>query len=221
MGRSWDPEIYNWPLSRIYSLAAKRWVLPYHQKLARELRALEISGRFVDLGAGNGQLGVEIARIIPDSGIWTTDASADMVGLAAREISARAAGDSNLRLAERVKPLRADAHSLPLADESVDVVMSCGSLHHMRDLGAVFAEAWRVVRNRGWFYILDGRRPESEEDRQEIRKTYGWKTPFVLAGLKEFLTSRDVFMAIYRTEFELFQQKDYTLYSKYILIKNI
>lgn len=45
--------------------------------------------------------------------------------------------------------------SVPLADHSVDYVVSLAGLHHAPDLDAIFAEMRRLVRPEGWVVIAD------------------------------------------------------------------
>jgi SAM-dependent methyltransferase len=53
------------------------------------------------------------------------------------------------RLGLTVKGLRADAESLPFADESFDLVLGHAVLHHLPDLGRAFAEFHRVLKPGG------------------------------------------------------------------------
>jgi ubiquinone/menaquinone biosynthesis C-methylase UbiE len=51
--------------------------------------------------------------------------------------------------------LQASAVRLPLADRSVDWVVSCNSFHYFRDPAACLAEAGRVLRPGGRLVVVD------------------------------------------------------------------
>jgi SAM-dependent methyltransferase len=53
------------------------------------------------------------------------------------------------RLGLEVRTARADAESLPFADESFDLLLGHAVLHHLPDLGRAFAEFHRVLRPGG------------------------------------------------------------------------
>ncbi|MFH1875668.1 MAG: methyltransferase domain-containing protein [Candidatus Omnitrophota bacterium] len=45
--------------------------------------------------------------------------------------------------------------SLPLQDNSIDLVFSINSLHHSCDLNVILSEVYRVLRNGGVFYLME------------------------------------------------------------------
>jgi SAM-dependent methyltransferase len=69
-----------------------------------------------------------------------TDISPGMVATLARNAQ---------RLGLKVKAARADAESLPFADESFDLVLGHAVLHHLPDLRRAFSEFHRVLRPGG------------------------------------------------------------------------
>src|SRR6266536_3479330 len=58
-------------------------------------------------------------------------------------------------LTDRVAFTVADLVDLPLADDSVDLIVSTASLHHWADVGAVIASLGRVLRPDGQMWIYD------------------------------------------------------------------
>src|SRR5262245_65052761 len=54
---------------------------------------------------------------------------------------------------------KGDARSLPFPDESFDVVVAHTVLCHVPEPARVLAEAFRVLRHRGWLAVFDGDYP--------------------------------------------------------------
>jgi malonyl-CoA O-methyltransferase len=88
----------------------------------------------LDLGCGTGAAAEELQRRYPDALIINLDWSEAMLRQARGRVAAT---------------LCADSHQLPLADASVDIVVSNMMLPGCRDPEGVFAEARRVLRNPG------------------------------------------------------------------------
>src|SRR5206468_2210122 len=101
----------------------------------RQLRAGEV---IADVGCGTGWYAAGLRRAcrdLPGVLIVGADLSTGMLE------SARAAGAGPL--------VQADASVLPLADDTVDVVVTRGVLHHLPDPAAALAEWRRVLRPGG------------------------------------------------------------------------
>jgi ubiquinone/menaquinone biosynthesis C-methylase UbiE len=101
----------------------------------------------LDLGSGTGLLALAIAPLVKT--VWAVDISAAMC--AYLDAKAESAGLDNIRSTV------ASAVSLPLVDDSVDVVISNYCLHHLRDhdkRGALL-EARRVLKPGGRLIIGD------------------------------------------------------------------
>jgi SAM-dependent methyltransferase len=96
--------------------------------------------RSLEVGAGTGYFSLNLLRAGIVREATCTDISPGMV----RALTANAE-----RLGLSVKGLRADAESLPFADESFDLVLGHAVLHHLPDLGRAFAEFHRVLRPGG------------------------------------------------------------------------
>jgi ubiquinone/menaquinone biosynthesis C-methylase UbiE len=99
-------------------------------------------GYGLDLGTGPGYVAVEIARQRPGLRMVGLDLAAHMVEKARRR-AGRAALDS------RGLWPQADAHRLPFADDSFDLVVSSFALHHWDDPVQVLEEIARVLRRPG------------------------------------------------------------------------
>lgn len=106
------------------------------------------SGQCVDLGGGPGMLGIEYARLTRAC-VEICDPLRDCIEVAGENIAEASLGD-------RVSAKLGSAESLPYADDSVDLVMSRGSIFFWSDQAKGLAEVQRVLRPGGWAFIGGG-----------------------------------------------------------------
>ncbi|MBT8423058.1 MAG: methyltransferase domain-containing protein [Gammaproteobacteria bacterium] len=100
-----------------------------------QLMTLE-PGVILDLGAGTGAVTRELQRLYPDAACIALDWSPAMLREAPADTAHR---------------ICADGHHLPLADDSVDIVVSNMMLPGCNDPQRIFSEAQRVLRSPGLF----------------------------------------------------------------------
>jgi ubiquinone/menaquinone biosynthesis C-methylase UbiE len=96
--------------------------------------------RSLEIGAGTGYFSLNLLQTGVVQEATCTDISPGMV----TELASNAA-----RLGLEVKAARADAESLPFADQSFDLVLGHAVLHHLPNLRRAFAEFHRVLRPGG------------------------------------------------------------------------
>jgi SAM-dependent methyltransferase len=96
--------------------------------------------RSLEIGAGTGYFSLNLLKAGVVREATCTDISPGML----RKLSANAE-----RLGLSVRTARADAESLPFADQSFDLVLGHAVLHHLPDLERAFAEFHRVLRPGG------------------------------------------------------------------------
>jgi len=96
--------------------------------------------RIIDLGTGTGTLLRHLARRYPRAHVVGVDYTLAML----RELR-----PARLRFFRRPWPLCADAQQLPLADASVDMIVSSGLLQWCNSLESVLREWARVLRPGG------------------------------------------------------------------------
>src|SRR5581483_9738737 len=97
-------------------------------------------GRSLEIGAGTGYFSLNLlqAGVLRDA--TCTDISPGMVSKL---------GSNADRLGLQVRAARADAESLPFADQSFDLVLGHAVLHHLPNLRRAFAEFHRVLAPGG------------------------------------------------------------------------
>lgn len=96
--------------------------------------------RSLEIGAGTGYFSLNLLQTGVVSRPTCTDISPGMLAT----LSSNAE-----RLGLEVHTARADAESLPFADESFDLVLGHAVLHHLPDLARAFSEFHRVLRPGG------------------------------------------------------------------------
>ena len=102
----------------------------------------------LDLGCGAGMDALlAIRRVGPSGGVVGVDITEEMV-LKARK-NAEATGVTNVEFHQ------GDVESLPLADETVDVVISNGVFNLCLNKARVVAESFRVLRAGGQLLMAD------------------------------------------------------------------
>jgi ubiquinone/menaquinone biosynthesis C-methylase UbiE len=129
---------------------AKGPFAPIYPVIARQiLETCGIAkGRCIDIGCGPGHLALALCA---ESSLTVDalDASTDMLAIARQNI--RDAG-----LADRIHPVSGDVHDLPYDDNSIDLIVSRGSLFFWDDRGRAFSEIGRVLRPGGRTFLGGG-----------------------------------------------------------------
>lgn len=111
------------------------WYRERRHLLARQIRGL-VPGRALDIGAAGGGN----TRVLRNHG-W--DAAALEYGAEGAEVAHR----------RGLATLRADATSLPLADDSLDLVVAFDVLEHLHDDDSAVREVRRVLKPTGTYLV--------------------------------------------------------------------
>jgi ubiquinone/menaquinone biosynthesis C-methylase UbiE len=106
------------------------------------------SGCCLDVGCGGGYLGLALAEM---SGLdlYLLDQSPEMVAIAQANVS-------ELTISSRVKIMQGDVQAIPLPEQSVDLVVSRGSIPFWEDLSTAFREIYRVLKPGGFACVGGG-----------------------------------------------------------------
>ena len=104
----------------------------------------------LDLGCGAGNYTLKLLQALPDLDCTLVDLSQPMLVRAEQRVSAATSGT--------VTTVQADLRELPLAPESVDIVLAAAVLHHLRiddEWQAVFSSLHTALRPGGALWIFD------------------------------------------------------------------
>jgi len=151
------PEGIPWPFSRFYDRYVNRVFVKWFRLIAADVKARQISGIIVDIGTGPGRLPLEVAKQVGDAGLFGIDISEDMVKIAQRNAEREG-------LADRVRYRVGSAYDTGLGDNSVDLILSTGTIHHLRTPGLAFDEFHRILRIGGEAWLYDGRRDATKAE---------------------------------------------------------
>jgi ubiquinone/menaquinone biosynthesis C-methylase UbiE len=121
--------------------------LPAFPVLAQEIiEYTKISkGTCVDIGCGPGYLALAVAKV-SDLTVYALDISEPAIELAKEYIEKEG-------LANRITPVVGDVHNMPFDDNSMELVVSRGSLPFWRDKAKAFGEIKRILKPQGIAYI--------------------------------------------------------------------
>ena len=121
--------------------------------------------RILDVGTGTGLIPIDIGRRPIFARVTLTDASAEMLVRAKKNVFA-----SGLQGGFRLSEARAD--ELPFEDGAFDAVICNSVLHHLENPAAALAEAVRVLAPGGLLFVRDLRRPEMDGEVHRLVELY-------------------------------------------------
>ncbi|MFO7996068.1 MAG: class I SAM-dependent methyltransferase [Dehalococcoidia bacterium] len=165
------------PDAILYNATVARVLRKPEAKIADDVAAKMRSGTVLDLGSGPGYLLIDIARKTTSLTLYGIDLSRQMVKMARRH--AKGAGN--------VQFVLANAARLPFKDDSIDLIISTGTLHHWKAPAEVFHECHRVLKTGSEAWIYDGC-PDVFRDRahrERLKREYGFLIPRMGHGVAQ------------------------------------
>jgi ubiquinone/menaquinone biosynthesis C-methylase UbiE len=150
----------------IYGATVTKVLREPETKIANDIVEKMAKGTILDLGSGPGYLSIEIARRSRGLQVYGIDLSRQMVKIARRH----AKGVDNARF------VFGNAARLPFKDNSIDLVITTGAMHHWKTPRVVFDECYRVLKTGQEAWIYDGC-PEvfnNPADRRKLNEEYGF-----------------------------------------------
>lgn len=164
------------------SSIVQRDIAPEASRLI-EVLGLARGGHVADIGAGSGEMTVELARQLgPDSLVYSTDINKERLG----EISKAVAGAA----LENVTIVEGHATRTNLPDACCDALFVRHVYHHFGDPAAMNASIRRALKPGGRFAVMDfpPRKPVDgpvPPDKRASGDTHGVTSEAVVAELKE------------------------------------
>lgn len=160
---SGDKEFYTYNAEHrfvaMYPLLARQILDDYGQGITSLL----------DIGTGGGALLIELAKI----------SSVNLIGLDHKDMALTIARENMAEHEvplERVRFMKGDVCSIPLPDNSVDVIISRGSIPFWDDMAGAFTEIYRVLAPGGATFIGCGfSRYQSKEEVAKMRPEWSQK----------------------------------------------
>ena len=130
-----------------FEKTAREVFAPVYALIAGQIkeRTQITAGLCLDLGAGTGRLGIEIAKITNLS-VILLDHSIEMLSFASKNVDDAGFGN-------RIKIILGDVYRIPLPDQCIDLVVSRGSLFFWEDQQRAFQEIYRVLAPGGIAYV--------------------------------------------------------------------
>jgi len=124
-----------------------------YKALLKDIHSLQISGHYLEVGAGTGILATMVAKANPNIMITAVDLSPDMVAMANGYIE-----EHNLR--DRIHCAVADVNDAMVMEGlgAFDLVYSAFSFHHWENPKKSLTNLWNVLKTDGVFYIYDLKR---------------------------------------------------------------
>jgi ubiquinone/menaquinone biosynthesis C-methylase UbiE len=160
------PEKIPWPFSRFFDRYPNRIFVKWFQRIASDIRDKAISGNILDIGTGPGRLPIEIAKQLEKAKVFGIDLSEDMIKIARRNAEKAGVGD---RVEFRVR----SAYDTGFENNSIDLVVSTGTIHHLSKPLNAFNEIYRILKRGGEAWLFDGRKDVTRAEFEETVRRLG------------------------------------------------
>jgi len=147
-----------------------------HSRFVTEFRSLFpgiVNDGVLDLGCGPADITIRFARAFPDAQLLGFDAGPNMLALGQEAVAA--AG-----LTSRVRLVRGHLPEDEPPGCPYDTIISNSLLHHLDDPMSLWKAIKRYGQSGTRVFVMDLRRPDTEDDVRAMVKTYAGDEPEVL-----------------------------------------
>ncbi len=142
---------YFGSIAESYDSLIHRAVPRYDEMLERLVAYLPTAPEHaMELGCGSGNLSLRLATHWPSTSCVFVDASAEMVELTSSRLAA-----THPAVAHHARFLTTRFEELSAEPQSLDVITSSISLHHVRDMHAFYVTLHRALRREGQLVYAD------------------------------------------------------------------
>jgi ubiquinone/menaquinone biosynthesis C-methylase UbiE len=143
-----------------YDSLIRRAVPRYDEMTARLLDYLPREAQSaLELGCGTGNLSLQLARKFPAASLMLVDGSPEMIAVTRSRIEV-----ADIRPVNEPAYLAVRFEELALPEDSLDLVVSSISLHHVADKAGMYRRIRAVLRAGGRFCFADQIRGEPESN---------------------------------------------------------
>lgn len=183
-----------------YDKFAKEVLMGEYKRIASMVAEQLKNGKVLEIGPGPTYISIELSKL-GDFQITGLDISETMI-----EIGKRNAKEANVEVELKL----GDASNMPFEDNTLDFVVSSGSLHHWKKPIKIFNEIYRVLKLNGEALICDVRKDASREEINKIAKKID---SFIMIwglkhSLKESYIKDEIITLVSKTEFKKCQLKE-------------
>jgi 2-polyprenyl-3-methyl-5-hydroxy-6-metoxy-1,4-benzoquinol methylase len=139
--------------ARQYAETVKKSPKIIYRGFLKEVKSLNITGEYLEIGAGPGILTAIVAEDNPDVHITAVELSPDMVAIAQECIEEKG-------LQDRIRFVVGNANDEKIISEigKFDLVYCTYTLHHWEDPERVISNLLKAVKDRGILFIHDLKR---------------------------------------------------------------
>jgi len=218
------PEKISWPFSRLYDRYPNRIFVKWFKQIAKEIKDRQITGTILDIGTGPGRLPIEIAKQVADVRLIGIDISEDMVRIAKK--NAKEEG-----LTGRIEFRLGSAYNTGFEDSSIDLVISTGLLHHLKEPAKAFNEIYRILKPGAEAWMFDGRKDATKAEIERTIRNLGMEQdlplplgfiksvfPYLHVGYKtEVYISGKIGKALAESLFDSYEVKKEGAYMRVVL----
>ena len=144
--------------ANLYEKIAARFLSPIYRNITEEVcKNINEKSNMLEIGCGTGKLLIEILKKMKVKNIIGLDISSAMIKISRKNL----VKNNMYELADLVL---ADAHKIPLRNMCINLIISTGTLHHIRKPEKMFVECNRILKNGGeaWIYEFSHDAPKSD-----------------------------------------------------------